>query len=67
MKFLVLTLAVFLISITSFTRCFAKDAPFQYEWINCDYNGVTHNDKVIVCYGEHGIVTSSSDKGKTWN
>lgn len=55
-----------LILLYSLTELFASAPPFYIERLNCDFNGVIADENVIICYGDHGIMTWSRDKGKTW-
>lgn len=60
------TLLFFLILFNSLSGLFAVEPPFYIERLNCDFNGVVANEDIIICYGNHGIMTWSRDNGHTW-
>lgn len=62
MRFLVLFITVILCS----NSLFSGTPPFTFEYCTTDYNGVTSNGTSVLCYGTHGIITRSTDKGNSW-
>ncbi len=40
--------------------------PYAAERLICDFNGVASSENSIVCYGDYGIITYSSDNGEKW-
>lgn len=45
----------------------ADDLEFVPERMNTDYNGVLVVYNNILCYGDYGIITRSTDLGDTWS
>lgn len=58
-----ISILVFLFSII---QLLSTEIPFKYERMICDFHGVVSNDETIICYGDYGILTWSSNRGKTW-
>jgi hypothetical protein len=46
--------------------CLAQDFPYRIERVSVDYRGAVANDRAILCYGNHGVITASYDRGTTW-
>jgi hypothetical protein len=44
----------------------AGNLEFVPERMNTDYNGTFISGDNILCYGNHGIITYSTDMGDTW-
>jgi len=44
-----------------------NDFPLEIDFRrNFDFNGVVSNDEIILCYGDFGMIYSSTDMGSTW-
>lgn len=68
MKTKILKIIWFLISITFLFNSqisFCK-LNFRLERLSTDYNGVVYDGKNVLAYGNYGVITYSTDKGKTW-
>ncbi|MCX8051129.1 MAG: T9SS type A sorting domain-containing protein [Chlorobi bacterium] len=43
-----------------------QEFPYHVERVITDYRGAVGNERVILCYGNYGIVTASYDRGASW-
>jgi hypothetical protein len=46
---------------------FLTSQDFHFERLITDYYGIASNGKNILCYGDYGIITYSSNRGDIWN
>ncbi len=46
---------------------FANDYEIAPQRMITDYNGIAYNKDIILCYGNYGIITFTTDEGKTWD
>ena len=45
---------------------FANTSPFVVERVTTDFNSVVYSNGKILCFGNYGIITHSTDDGATW-
>jgi len=62
-KKLIFLVVFILITLINY-RSYSNDLYFQR--MNTDFNGVIAYDNNVICYGEYGVLTYSTDKGTTW-
>jgi hypothetical protein len=43
------------------------DFDYSLERIDVNFNGITHNEQTIICYGTGSMILSSHDFGNTWH
>ncbi|GAB1430476.1 hypothetical protein MASR2M18_13090 [Ignavibacteria bacterium] len=56
-------LIVFLLAIP----LWAQEVTFRTERLITDYRGIAFNGSAVLCYGDYGIITRSTDFGATWS
>lgn len=61
MRYLFLT-----ILILSALNMFSNELKLNPMRLTTDYNGVSGNEHILMCYGNYGIITYSEDFGETW-
>lgn len=44
----------------------AERLQFNAEKLISDYNGITANGSIVICYGDFGIITFSTNSGEDW-
>ncbi|MBI5324638.1 MAG: T9SS type A sorting domain-containing protein [Ignavibacteriae bacterium] len=50
----------------SFIFALSQEPPFKVQRMLTDFRGIVTNGKKTICYGDYGIMTYSTDAGKTW-
>ena len=60
------TLILFLLCF-NLSTLFSQNYVFDVERMGVDFNGICHNDNVVIAYGDGSIILYSTDKGQNWN
>lgn len=60
-------LTMFICLVLTEGAVFASESPLQsLRYCTTDYKGVVSNGSSVLCYGTHGIMARSTDKGLSW-
>lgn len=57
----------FIIVVLGIINVNAQKVPFTIERLNTDYAGIVTNGVSVLCYGNYGIITYTTDDGSTWS
>ncbi|MBI5326593.1 MAG: hypothetical protein HZB41_15185, partial [Ignavibacteriae bacterium] len=62
MKIIIINLIIYF----SYSVTFSQQPPFKIQRMLTDFRGIVTNGSKTICYGDYGIMTYTTDAGKTW-